>query len=563
MEFHIPFAREAAIFFTIAAVFVPLLARLRINPVLSFLLAGALIGPFGLVKLPALEAFAPFFAFTDLHSVQMLGEIGVVLLLFMIGLELAPKRLWAMRRYIFGLGSAQVFICGLVIGIIALYWGNSLEAAMVLGAAFALSSTAVVMKLMTDRRQFSTPFGQKSFSILLLQDLAVVPIIFLIPLLAPSAPETSIVISLVVAFAKAGAMIAAVLLAGRFIARPMLRSVVTHVEGPEYFMAAIVLVLLAAAFATGQAGLSLALGAFLAGLVFAETEFRNQIELSIEPFKGLFMGLFFMSVGMMIDITHVLSNWGWLAASVLGLYGLKAVIIAAVCRMFKTPLSVAVRTGLTLGQAGEFAFVFIGMAAVFGILQQDIAQFMIMVAALTLVLTPALYDLGEYVESLLFGRKTTEQEKSVISMTREFSDHVVIAGFGRTGQSIAAALEAQKIPYAALDLDAPRLRQLRQEGKPVFYGDATNPGALQKVQAGRARVIVLATDDQIASVRMIESIRAMCPRIIICARARDEKHAQILRDMGVQDIVLEIDAMSITLAGHVLREFEITGTSTA
>lgn len=561
MELHIPFAREAAIFFTIAAVFVPLLARVRINPVLSFLFAGALIGPYGLVMLPELQPLASFFAFTDLHSVQMLGEIGVVLLLFMIGLELAPKRLWAMRRLIFGLGTAQVFVCGLVIGLVAWFWGNSLEASMVLGAAFALSSTAVVLKLIMDKRQFSTPFGQKSFSVLLLQDLAVVPIIFLIPLLAPSAPDTSVIVVVLSALLKAGLVIALVLLAGRFIARPLLRSVVTHIEGPEYFMAAIVLVLLAAAFATGQAGLTLALGAFLAGLVFAETEFRNQIEISIEPFKGLFMGLFFMSVGMMIDTTHVLNNWGWLAASVLGLYALKTVIITGVCRVFKTPLSVALRTGFTLGQAGEFAFVFIGMAAVFGILQQDIAQFMIMVAAFTLVLTPLMYSLGEYAESFLFGRKTLAQEKSVISMTREFSGHVVIAGFGRTGQSIAAALDVQKIPYAALDLDAQRLRQFRQEGKPVFYGDATNPGALQKVQASRARVIVLATDDQTASIRMIESIRAMCPRIIICARARDEKHAQILRSMGVQDVVLEIDAMSLTLAGHVLREFEITASA--
>lgn len=558
MEFHIPFAREAAIFFTIAAVFVPLLARMRINPVLSFLCAGALIGPYGLATLPALQAYTPFFAFTDLHSVQMLGEIGVVLLLFMIGLELAPKRLWAMRRLIFGLGSAQVFICGLIIGGIALYWGNSLEASMVLGAAFALSSTAVVMKLIMDNRQFSIPFGQKSFSILLLQDLAVVPIIFLIPLLAPTAGESSVILSLLMAFLKAGVMIAAVLLAGRFIARPLLRSVVTHVEGPEYFMAAIVLVLLAAAFATGQAGLSLALGAFLAGLIFAETEFRNQIEISIEPFKGLFMGVFFLSVGMMIDSVQVLDNLGWLVASVLGLYTLKAVIITALCRVFKTPLAVALRTGLTLGQAGEFAFVFIGMAALFGILQEDIAQFMILVAALTLALTPLIYALGEHAESLLMGRKALAQEKSVISMTREFSDHVVIAGFGRTGQSIAAALEAQKIPYAALDLDSVRLRQLRQEGKPVFYGDATNPGALHKVQAARARVIVLATDDQSASVRMVENIRALCPNIIICARARDEHHAQTLRDMGVQEIALEIDAMSATLAGHVLREYEIT-----
>ncbi len=546
--------KEIVVFLFVAGALIPFMARWRLNPVLGFLVAGALIGPYGLVQIPHAPEIFSFVAFTDIEKVRLLGEFGIVFLLFLIGIELSPARLLAMRRLIFGLGAAQVLLCGSVIGLIAWVWGNTVSASIVLGLCLALSSTAVVMKIIMDRGHFASPLGQASFSMLLFQDLAIVPIMFLILLLGDGAMVPGQDISPLLFVFRAAGVILLLLVMGHFVARPVLRMTSAGGAGPEYFMAGILLMLLLSSMATEYAGLSMALGAFLAGLIFAETEFRNQIEIYIEPFKGLLMGLFFISVGMAIDVSVVIDNLFWLFASVAGLFAIKAVLITGLCRVFGLSLPTAVRAGITLGQAGEFAFIVVGLSVAAGIFPESTGQFMIMVTSLTLALTPAAYWLGEYCEAYLLKRGSLSLEDTLAETSRDISGHVVIAGFGRTGQAVAKALEERQIPYLALDNDGTALDALRRRGMPVFFGDASDIHALQKVRADKARSIVLALDNKKAAQRTIKHVRQYCPQAIIYARAHDEAHAAELKNHGVNAVVLEFEGVSQYLAQRVLEE---------
>ncbi|QQG36357.1 MAG: cation:proton antiporter [Micavibrio aeruginosavorus] len=546
--------KEIIVFLVVAGVLVPVLARLRLNPVLAFLLIGVLIGPYGLAGFPGMPAAFSAIALTEVGQVRVLGEFGIVFLLFLIGIELSPTRLIAMRRLIFGLGSAQVLLCGTVIGLIAWGWGNEPDAAFVLGACLALSSTAVVMKIVTDRGHFASPSGQASFAILLFQDLAIVPMMFLLAFAGHESAVAGQEASFLLVLAKAAGAILAVLLVGHWLARPLLRLAAGGQGAHEHFMACMLLLLLLAAVATEYAGLGMALGAFLAGLVFAETEFRNQIEIDMEPFRGLFMGLFFMSVGMTVDVSLVVGNIFWLAASVVGLFALKAALITGLCLAFGLALPVAARIGITLGQAGEFALIIVGMALHAKILTDEVAQFMALMTCLTLTLTPAAYWLGEYCERILQKRSRLSAEDALAAASRDVSGHVVIAGFGRTGQAVARMLEENQISYLALDIDAPALDALRQRGKPVFFGDAGNPQALQKVRADKARAVVLALDNKDAARRAIATVRRFCPQVMIYARAHDESHADSLKRHGVSAVVLEIEGVSQYLARRVIED---------
>ncbi len=556
---HQSFLGELAVFLVITAVIVPLLAKFRVNPVLGFLACGIIAGPYGAATIPNAPEMLKMMAFSDAEGVKALGEIGVVFLLFLIGLELAPARLWSMRRNIFGLGGMQVVVCAAVIGAAAWWWEHDAAAAVILGSALALSSTAVVMKMIMDRQNFASPMGQTSFSILLMQDLAVIPLIFLVSFYGDkeAGQGSSVWMSLLFSLGNAAAIIAAILVAGRFLARPVLRAVVSSRAGPEFFMAHILLIVMAASVATGQSGLSMALGAFLAGLVLSETEFRNQIEVDMVPFKGLFMGLFFISVGMSIDVRAVIDNLAWLFASVAGLFAIKAVVIGCLCRAFGLSWPLAIRTGITLGQAGEFAFVLIGMAIPAGVIDNADGQFMLMTASLTLALTPFAYWLGERAEENLLRLTASSYEKSVADVAEGMSGHVVIAGFGRTGQTVAKFLDEHQIPYLAVDTDGAALEELRHKGIPVFFGDASNLQTLRKVHAERARAIVLAMSDKRASRKMMENIAEHCPKTNIYARARDEEHGAELRQKGVKGVVLETEGLSLQLAAKVMESFDV------
>lgn len=393
---QIPYFREIVIFLAAAGIIVPVFHRLKLSPVLGFLTIGILIGPYGLALFADRVSWLAYITIGDIEGVRLLAEFGVIFLLFMIGLDLSLKRLWQMKRMVFGFGLAQVLVSAVVIGAIALAFGNAPPAAIILGACLALSSTAIVMQLLIEAHRTATPVGRASFAVLLMQDLAVVPILFLVGVLAATAKgadEGSLLLQLGQTLATAAITIAVIVVAGRRLLSPLYRSV-GAAKSPELFMALTLLVVIAMAAATGAAGLSMALGAFLAGLLLAESEYRHAVEVSIEPFKGLLLGLFFMSVGMGIDIRIALDDGIWIIASVIGLFALKSIIAGTLALLFGVARPAALEAGLLLGQGGEFAFVVVGLASGLGLLPPDVSQFMLLVVSLSMLATPFIAQYG-------------------------------------------------------------------------------------------------------------------------------------------------------------------------
>ncbi len=540
----IPFLREILVFLIAAVLLVPLFQRFKVSPVLGYLTVGVLVGPHG------------FAVVHDVEGVHVLAELGIVFLMFTIGLELSLERLLAMRRFVFGLGGSQVLVCGLVIGLIAWAWGNAPAAAVVIGACLALSSTAIVVQLLVERGEIATRVGRVCFSILLFQDLAVVPILFLVGVLSPGS-EGSIAAALGLALLRAAAAILVILVLGRLLLRRLFQ-LVAGAHSPELFTAMILLAVLVTALGTLWAGMSMALGAFLAGLLLAETEFRHQVETDIAPFKGLLLGLFFISVGMALDLAAVADLALWVGLSVIGLIAIKAALISGLCLLFGLPRHQAIHVGLLLGQGGEFAFVVIGTALLLGLMPRETGQFMLIVAGLTMMMTPLLATLGRRAETLLEARDATRQLGVAEDEIGDLDGHIVIAGFGRVGQTVARLLELQKQPYVALDLDTGRLKQCRRMGLPVFYGDASRKEMLEKVGAGRAAAAVVTLDRPAAAARAVESLHQSWPEMPIYARARDAEHAERLTALGASDVMPETVESSLQLAGQVLH---VLGTS--
>jgi CPA2 family monovalent cation:H+ antiporter-2 len=547
-DLGIPYLRELILFLVAAGIVVPLLHRLRVSPVLGYLLVGFLIGPHGLGMLAADWPALKMLTITDLEGVRHLAELGVVFLLFVIGLELSFERLWAMRRLVFGLGSLQVLVSALVIAGVAVAFGLNAAAATLLGASFALSSTAIVMQLLAERRQLGTPLGRTGFSILLLQDLAVVPILFLVGVLGAGA-GSNVGASLAVALGKALLAMVAIYLVGRLALRPLMRTV-ARTRSPEMFMAAILLVALGSAALTGAAGLSMALGAFLAGLLLAETEFRHEIEVDIEPFKGLLLGVFFISVGMVIDVGVVVAHALPLLAAVVGLMFGKAMLIAALCRAFGMSRALSLETGLLLGQAGEFAFVVVVLAQQLSLLDPDVAQFMLTVAGISMVLTPMVAALARRWAATLEHRAAGAADD--LAGLAEIEGHVVIAGYGRVGHALARVLDDQRIGYIALDMDADEVARARARGRPVHYGDASRLDMLRRARLDHAQALVVTMDNVNAADHIVRAVREFAPDLPIYARARDSTHARRLLRHGASEVVPETVEASLQLAARVL-----------
>jgi len=461
--------REVVVFLFAAGIIVPLVRRLRVSPVFGFLVVGLVIGPHGVARFADELPWLHYVTITDLEGVRPLAELGVVFLLFMIGLELSLDRLWAMRRRVFGLGGAQIVLTGTVIAVIASFFDNTLAAAVVLGAGFALSSTAIVMQLLSENRRLSTATGRTSFAILLCQDLAVLPILFLVGAFAAQS-DASVLVAFGWAIGQALIAVAAILAIGRLVIRPVFRFV-GSAASREMFLAFVLLVIIGTALATEQVGLSMALGAFLAGLLFAETEYRHEIEVDIEPFKGLLLGLFFVSVGMSIDIAQVAVKPLWLFAAVLGLYLVKSPIVYALARWFGEPRSVALESGLLLGQGGEFAFLVVGMAHALGLMPYDTAQFMLIVTGLTMIATPPVAHVARKLALAAEAREAELGERGT-ETPAGLSDHVIVVGYGRVGQMLGSVLNAQGLPHVGLDIDADMVAHFRAAGAGIYYGDA-------------------------------------------------------------------------------------------
>ncbi len=541
--------REVIVFLVAAGVVVPLFRRLRVSPVLGFLLVGLLIGPYGLARFADDLPWLRYLSISDLKGVQALAELGVVFLLFMIGLELSVDRLWKMRRLVFGLGGAQVIVTGAIICGVASFFDNSLPVAAVLGAGFALSSTAIVMQLLTENRRLGTVTGRTGFAILLFQDLAVLPILFLVGAFAARS-DGPVLVAFGLAMGQAALAVAIILVLGRFLIRPLFRFI-GKAASREMFLALVLLVIVGTALATHEIGMSMALGAFLAGLLLAETEYRHEIEIDIEPFKGLLLGLFFVSVGMSVDLAQVAVRPGWLLASVVGLFAIKAAVIFVLASLFRERRSVAVEVALLLGQGGEFAFLVIGLSSTLGLMPQGTAQFMLLVAGVTMIATPAVAHIARRLARRLEAREAGAG-KAVGEVPADLSGHVIIVGYGRVGQMIGTFLDAQELPYVALDNDATQVAQFRSKGSGVYFGDASRPDLLRKFGIERASALVVTMDSAILAERVVESARRLWPDLPIFARARDKAHAMRLIDHGASHVVPEMTEASLQLSEMVL-----------
>jgi len=543
--------REALVILGAAAIVIPLFHRLRISTVLGFMLVGVLVGPSGLGALTGRAPWLSFVTMYDRERIASVAELGVVLLLFMIGLELSFERILLMRRLVFGLGALQVAVCALAVGSVAALLGVAPAGAAVIGVALAMSSTAIVAQVLADEGRVSSLVGRASFAVLLFQDLAVVPVLFTLGVLGRDGAAGWGAFAL--AIGQALAVIVGLVGLGRLVLRPLFRGV-ARTRSPELFMAACLLVVLATGLAAAAAGLSMALGALIAGLLLAETEYRRQIEVTVEPFKGLLVGVFLISIGLTVDLGRVAAQPVAVLGAALGLIALKAGIIAALARVMGLRWVVGVPTGLMLGPGGEFSFVILGLGASMGLIGPDLAEFGFIVAALTMAAIPLLSRLG----ARLAVRRAAPIDPNLLPPDMEGdAPRVILAGFGRVGRTVAVLLDVHRIPYVALDSDAARVGASRRDGHRVYYGDVTQPALLRRVGLGAARALVVTIDDRVHADAVVRTGRAERPDLLIVVRARDGRHAAQLYALGASDAVPETIEASLQLAEAVLVDLGI------
>ncbi|MGD9603855.1 MAG: cation:proton antiporter [Gammaproteobacteria bacterium] len=549
----LPLLGELLLFCAIAGVLIPIVRRLHFSQVLAFLVVGALLGPYGLGG--AVSATSPWrhFTITDLGGARQIAEFGVVFLLFTLGLEMSVERLWALRRWVFGLGNVQILVTAAIIAALAWHFDNPPAAAVVLGLALALSSTAIVMQLLAERHALGTEVGRVAFAILLMQDLMVVPLLVLVGHLGGHA--TALGPALLLALGKAAVAVGAIALVGRRVVQPLFHRV-AQTHQADAFMALTLLVTLGTAALTWASGLSFALGAFLAGLLLGETTYRHQIALTIEPFRGLFIGVFFLSVGMGIDLRTLGDEPLWIPLSVGGLFVLKSVVATVAIRGFGLAWPIAIEAACLLGQGGEFAFIVIGMAMTEALLPPEVGQFMLIVVGFSMLLAPPFARLGRTLGRFAASAGTPALPPAAVMPT--LREHVVIAGFGRVGQLLGEILDREGIQYLAIDRDAERVVRLHAAGAPVYFGDAEHPDLLPGTLVDGALAVVITLDEPEATARIATHLRARAPSVLVLARARDERHAMRLQEFGVQRVVPETLEAALQLSGHVLEALGYT-----
>jgi CPA2 family monovalent cation:H+ antiporter-2 len=544
------------IFLVVAGVIVPLFQRARIGTVLAFLIAGAVLGPHGLGQLADVDPWLRYITFDNPQRGAVLAEFGIVILLFLLGLELSLQRLWQLRRYVLGVGLAQVAITTLAIGAGVRFAGGPPPAGLVLGLCLALSSTAIVMQLLSQQHRAMHQVGRMALSVLLFQDLMVVPILFVVGLLAGGAKGG--IPTLIQPFALALAAVVVILLAGRFLVRPLMHSAV-RTGRRDIIMAITLLILVLAAVATGLAGLSVALGAFLAGLLLSDSEARHQIEVDLEPFKGLLLGIFFITVGTNVDVAEVIRDAGWVLLALVLLIAVKSAVLFGAARGFGVPRAAAAELALLLAQAGEFGFVVIGVAQTGHLLSPRLAGAAIAVVSLSMLATPLLAWAGR----TLAGRLTHVENGKHAPGTEmtELDGHVVIGGFGRVGRLVAQALDAAGGPYVALDTNGDIVADRRFAQQPVFYGDAGRPELLERVGARSARAFVVTVNHPRAAERMVAAARDVQPEAAVFARAVDSAHAARLVALGAVSVIPETVEASLQLAGRLLEKLDLPETA--
>jgi glutathione-regulated potassium-efflux system ancillary protein KefC/glutathione-regulated potassium-efflux system protein KefB len=529
---------QIAVFLASAVIAIPIFRRFKLGSVLGYLTAGIIIGPASLGLISTVE------------TTQDIAQFGIVLLMFVIGLELQPSRLWVLRKSILGLGAAQVGATTIGVGAIAYFvCGQSWQASLVMGFALSMSSTALALQLLAERGQLNSQFGRAAFSILLFQDVSVLPALALLPLLGVASAKAAgpggwLVIKLI-------AVLGAVIIGGRYVLRPMLR-IIAATRVAEAFTAAGLLIVLGTALLVSQVGLSLSLGAFLAGVLLADSEFRHELEADIEPFKGLLLGLFFISVGMSANLGLVKEKPILIIELTVGLMALKIAVLWAIGRI--SGLSPVASRGLaiSLPSGGEFAFVLFGIASTLGIMDSETAELLVLVVTASMILSPvllALYDVTF---------KASEPDSRPYDTPAELYPRVIIAGFGRFGQIVGRILLAKKIAFTALEANQTQVDFLRRFGNQVYYGDASRLELLRAAHAENADVFVLAIDDVEASVATAELVRRHFPHLKIFARARNRQHAFRLMDLQVRYIIRETLVSSLEMSVQVLESLGLS-----
>lgn len=545
--------QDALIVLAAAGVVIPLFHRLRISPVLGFMLIGVVVGPFGLGRAIPAAPWLRFVTIADPAAIEPIAQLGVVMLMFMIGLELSFERLWQLRRLVFGLGALQLLACATLLAGAALLAGLARGAAIVLALAAAMSSTAIVLPLLDEGGQGGSRLGRASFAILLFQDIAVVPVLFALSLAAPKSAGADMADVAVIVGQAAGAVIALVAF-GRLALRPLFRSV-ARTRSPELFMAACLLVVIASALATEAAGLSMALGALIGGLLLAGTEYGRQIEVTIDPFKGLLIGVFLISVGLGLDLGLVVAHPLPVLGAFAAMLALKLAATAPAARAFGLPWPTAAQAALLLAPGGEFGFVILAIAVPEGFLSRGAAAQALVAIALTMVATPLLARLGERLARR--AAPAPEIDPALDAHLAAGHPRALIAGFGRVGQTVAAMLEVHGITYVAIDSDADHVARQRREGRPAFYGDVTSLELLRRLRLNTAQALIVTMNDHRAVEALVSAARAERPDLLIVARARDAGHAAELYRAGASDAVPETIEASLQLSEAVLVDLGI------
>ena len=527
---------DIAILLAAMAIAAPLARWLGIGSVLGYLAAGMVLGPNGIQRV---------FSTTEAREILELAEFGIVLLLFLIGLELRPRRLWSMRFAVFGLGGAQVALTALLLSALALLGGLTWNAALFVGLALALSSTAFALQVLDENGELATRHGRLAFAVLLFQDLAAIPLIAFAPLFAVQAASAAGAMGILAAL-EALATIVAVVVVGHFALDYLIRLVaLTRVK--EAMTAAALLTVVGVAILMQEAGLSASLGAFIAGALLAESSYRHQLEADIQPFQGILLGLFFTAIGMSLNLRLIVDEPLEVFGLAAGLVAIKAFVLAWLGRGQGLEARAARRLGLSLSQGGEFAFVLFAAGFGAGVMTERVAQLLFVVVTISMAATPLLLAL----ERILVGRRKGEEPRYEVPPAND--RHVVIAGFGRYGQIVARVLRGKRIPFTALDISAEQVELVKKFGAQAFYGDASRMEILEAAETGKARAFVLAIDDVEASLRTAELVTSQYPRVPVFARARNRNHVHRLLDLGVTIVQRETFLSALETTRQLLR----------
>jgi CPA2 family monovalent cation:H+ antiporter-2 len=541
--------KDVVLFLVTAGIVVPLFRRVKLSPILGFLGTGVVLGPSGLGSLVEQSPWLSPVTIRDPAEVAQLAEFGVVFLLFMIGLELSWERLRLMRRLVFGLGGLQVAVCGAVIAGAAMLVGQPLLGAAAIGAALALSSTAIVMPLLTEAKRQHSQAGRTTFAVLLFQDLAVAPILITLTIVGRQGDDFSP--RMLLAFVPATLGLLLIVVAARLLLRPMLRSVV-RAKSEELFMAACLLVVIGAGLLSAMTGLSMALGAFIAGLLLAETEYRHEVEVTIEPFKGLLLGLFFLSVGIGLDLSLLARQPVLIPGLAIGLMVLNGTVIFVLARLFGLKTRNALETAFLLAAAGEFGFVILSNAIVEGIVEREVGQTILVASTLSMFCIPLLASLGAKLGGRSGARAALSVEPFPTPPVEPGRLGVLVVGYGRVGRLVGEMLSRHDITWMAAERDVRLVETGRRRGHVVWFGDASRAEFLMRCGLDQARALIVTIDDPEATESVVAAARELRSDLTIVARARDARHAKRLYQLGVSDAVPETIEASLQLSEAVL-----------